>query len=350
MDDLRNKMWAVGGGKGGVGKSVVTLLLGASLARLGQRVVMIDADLGGSNLHTLTGLRYPEYTLADFISRKVETIEQLVADTPVDNLKLICGADDILGVANPKYSQKTRLFAHLRKLKADIILLDLGAGTSFTTIDFFLYAPNKIVVVTPQVTSIQNAYGFIKSSLYRLLSQTLSKNLEVLELVRRAGYSTQGETIDSIAKLYDALRPFGDDYRDMLVNCIDGMKIKLLVNMVRDVKEKNVTNIVKSVAKNYLGLDIDHLGVVHYDNTLNACINKMSGFLIDRTDSVACINFYDIAYKIIKESANRAQHPGSIPDKSGEFPMNISPNPLVQVDHGQMFSPPLSSMTETQNK
>src|SRR5512137_2265033 len=105
MDDVKNKMWAVGGGKGGVGKSMVTLLLGASLARLGRKVIMIDADLGGSNLHTLTGIRYPEYTLGDFIARKVETIEQLVVETPIDKLKLICGADDILGIANPKFTQ-----------------------------------------------------------------------------------------------------------------------------------------------------------------------------------------------------------------------------------------------------
>jgi flagellar biosynthesis protein FlhG len=338
MDDLRGRMWAVGGGKGGVGKSVVTLLLGASLAGLGRKVVMIDADLGGSNLHTLTGMRYPEYTLADFISKKVETIEQLVADTPVDNLKLICGADDILGVANPKFAQKARLFTHLRRLEADIILLDLGAGTSFTTIDFFLYAPNKIVVVTPQVTSIQNAYGFIKSSLYRLLNQTFSKNPEVLNLIRRAGYSVQGETIDSIAKLYEALKPFGHEYQELLANCIDQLNVKLLVNMVRDAKEKNVASIIKSVAKNYLSLEIEHFGVVQYDNMLNASINKMSGFLTDRKDSVASINFYDIAYKIVKESTRQEQRLDTIPDKNGEFPINTSTNPVAPPDQRQVSS------------
>jgi flagellar biosynthesis protein FlhG len=307
MDDLELKMWAIGGGKGGVGKSLVTLLLGASLARLGRKVIMIDADLGGSNLHTLTGMRYPEYTLGDFISRKVDTIEELVVETPVVNLKLICGADDILGIANPKFTQKARLFAHLRKLEADIILLDLGAGSSFTTIDFFLYAPNKIVVVTPQVTSIQNAYGFIKSSLYRSLNQTFSKNWEALDLVKRASYSVQGEIIDSIAKLYDAFKPFGDDYQEMLLTCISKLNIKLLVNMVRDNKEKNVSDIIKSVAKNYLGLDIEHFGLVQYDNMLNASINKMSGFLINGKESVANINFYDIAYKIVRDSTRKKE-------------------------------------------
>ena len=307
MDDLKSKMWAVGGGKGGVGKSVVTLLLGASLARLGRKVIMIDADLGGSNLHTLTGIRYPEYTLADFISRKVETIEQLVVETPVENLKLICGADDILGIANPKSAQKARLFTHLKKLGADIILLDLGAGSSFSTIDFFLYAPNKIVVVTPQITSIQNAYGFIKSSLYRCLNQTFSKNPEVLDLIKRASYSIQGETIDSMAKLYDSLKPLGDEYQEMLVACIGKLNIKLLVNMVRDTKERNVSDIIKSVAKNYLGLDIEHFGIIKYDNVLDASINKMSGFLINGKECIANINFYDVAYKMVKDSTRQRE-------------------------------------------
>lgn len=311
-----------------MGKSIVTLLLGTSLARLGHKVLMVDADLGGSNLHTLVGIRYPEYTLADFISRKVETIERLVADTPVDNLRLICGADDILGVANPKFAQKTRLFTHLARLEADIILLDLGAGTSFTTIDFFLYAPNRVVVVTPQVTSIQNAYGFIKSSLYRRLNQAFSKNPEVLGLVKRAGYSTQGETIDSVARLYDAIKPLGDEYQEVLVNCIDQMNMKLLVNMVRSTKERNVADIITSVAKNYLSIEIERLGVVQYDDLLNGSINKMSEFLVNGKESVANIDFYDIAYKIIRNSTRGKELPADVSGENGESPARVSVSPL----------------------
>lgn len=345
MDDLKSKMWAVGGGKGGVGKSLVTLLLGASLARLGRKVIMIDADLGGSNLHTFTGMRYPEYTLADFISRKVDTIEQLVVETPVENLRLICGADDILGVANPKFAQKTRLFTHLKKLEADVILLDLGAGNSFTTIDFFLYAPNKIVVVTPQITSIQNAYGFIKSSLYRLLNQTFSKNTEAVELIKRASYSVQGEAIDSVARLYEAFKDLGDEYQETLLACISAVNIKLLVNMVRDNKEKNVSDIIRSVAKNYLSLDIEHFGIVQYDNVLNASINKMSGFLVDGKQSVANMNFYDIAYKINKDLSRHAELLAAAADK-GEQPAFSEPpvSHLAQLDSGPGASPSPNSI------
>jgi flagellar biosynthesis protein FlhG len=300
-DEIRNKMWAIGGGKGGVGKSVATVMLGTSLARLGRKVILVDADLGGSNLHTFTGVRYPEYTLADFINKKVDSIEKLVLDTPVENLKIICGADDILGVANPKYAQKTRLFTHLKKLQADIILLDLGAGSSFTTVDFFLYAPNKIVVLTPQVTSIQNAYGFIKASLYRSLNEAFSKNAEAMELIKRGSYSVQGESIDSIAKLYDAFQPLGEESQELLMNCIEKINIKLIVNMLKEPKEKNVGEIVQSVAKNYLSLDLEIIGTVQYDNVLNASINKMSSFLVNGKESVANSNFFNIAYNILKK-------------------------------------------------
>jgi flagellar biosynthesis protein FlhG len=300
VDEIKNKFWAIGGGKGGVGKSIVTLMIGDSLARLGNKVLIVDADLGGSNLHTLVGIRYPKNTLADFISKKVETIDEVIMDTPVENMKIICGADDILGMANPKYTQKTRILNHLKRIDADFILLDLGAGTSFTTIDFFLYAPNKIVVLTPQITSIQNAYGFIKASLFRCLSDMFSKEDRAMELIKRFSSPVNGEGIDSVAKLCEEFKALGEQHRERLLNCIKSLNIKLIVNMVKDTKERNVSNIVRSVANNYLGLTIEDLGVVQFDNILSASINNMAEFLTRRRDSMASVHFYDIANNIIK--------------------------------------------------
>ncbi|MCE5263495.1 MAG: P-loop NTPase [Deltaproteobacteria bacterium] len=302
MDDIRERLWAIGGGKGGCGKSIVTLMLGASLAKLGLKIVLIDADLGGSNLHILCGIRYPAWTLADFISRRVETLEEVVMETPIRNMKLICGADDILGVANPKYSQKTRLFNHIQRLDADMILLDLGAGTSFTAIDFFNYASNKIVVLTPQMTSLQNAYGFIKSSLYRSLKEAFKKEPEILELINRAALSAQGEKIDSMARLLDEVGRFGAEHRENLTACIQKMKIKVVVNMVRERKEGQVSNIIRSVARNYLGLDLEELGIVRYENILNSSINTMAEYLIGGKDTQVRGDFYDMAHRIVKNA------------------------------------------------
>jgi flagellar biosynthesis protein FlhG len=309
-DELKNKLWAIGGGKGGVGKSITTVLIGTMLARQGKKVVLVDADLGGSNLHTLLGIRYPAHTLADFIQRKVEDIEHIMMETPIDNLSLICGADDILGLANPKSTQKTRLFNHLKNLDADLILLDLGAGTSFTTIDFFLYAPNKIIVLSPQITSIQNAYGFIKSSLYRGMTQVFRKEPKCLEFIKN-GQSEESDKIDSIDELKNVLWDIGEEQFNTLNKYLEDFKIDVVVNMVRNSKENNVGTVIQNVADNYLGLSLEYLGNINYDPMLEKSINEMTTYLNKCYDSVSGSCFYDIASKILKRSKEQTE-PGKI--------------------------------------
>ncbi|MGQ9689341.1 MAG: MinD/ParA family ATP-binding protein [Desulfobaccales bacterium] len=161
------KLWSIGGGKGGVGKSIFALILGLTLARLGQQVILVDADLGGANLHTMMGLRYPEVTLEDFLLRKVDRLEDVVLPSPFEGIGLICGADDFLGAANPTYAQKIRLFKQLEELPADFIIIDLGAGTSFNTLDFFNYSPGKIAVFAGYATSLQcTASGYLDTSFF----------------------------------------------------------------------------------------------------------------------------------------------------------------------------------------
>ena len=301
-DELKNKLWAIGGGKGGVGKSITTVLLGTMLARQGKKVVLVDADLGGSNLHTLLGIRYPSYTLADFIQRKVEDIGHVLMETPIENLTIICGADDILGLANPKNTQKTRLFNHLKKLDADLILLDLGAGTSFTTIDFFLYAPNKIIVLSPQITSIQNAYGFIKASLYRRMVRVFNKDPKCLELIRSGQSTEETEKIDSIDELKGVFWDIGEEPFNKLTACLEDFKIDVVVNMVRSEKEANVGTVIKNVSDNYLGLNLEYLGYINYDPMLEKSINEMTTYLANCYNSASGSCFYDIASKILKRS------------------------------------------------
>ena len=120
----RNIM-AVGGGKGGVGKTSLTASIGVALAGLGYRVVLVDADLGGSNLHNYLGVSDPEYTFFDFYTLQKSTLSEIILPTAVDNLFFISGACGTLGLANPKYMQKVRFVKSLKNIEADYILLDL---------------------------------------------------------------------------------------------------------------------------------------------------------------------------------------------------------------------------------
>jgi flagellar biosynthesis protein FlhG len=311
MQDISKNMWAIGGGKGGVGKSITTVMLGSALAKMGKKVIIMDADLGGSNLHTLVGIRYPKYTLADFLKKAVSSLDEVVLETPVPNLKMICGADDILGMANPKSAQKNKIFNHLQSLKADFILIDLGAGSSFTTIDFFLYAPQKMVVLTPQVTSIQNAYGFIKSSLYRKLSIEFKKEPQALDLIELATFPTWDNGIDSVAKLHEALTAVDQTCSDKMIDILNHFNIHLVVNMVRDPKEKNVATIIKSVSKNYLGLDLEIFGSIPFDGPLNTSINNMASFLASEKEGLSRYSFYELALKVLKiHSLGEGNSPG----------------------------------------
>jgi flagellar biosynthesis protein FlhG len=136
------KIVAVGGGKGGVGKSTVSILLAFWFARMGKQTILVDADLGGANLHTFMGIKNPPRTLNDFVTKRYDTLEEICIDTELENLRLIGGASDILSLANIHVSQKAKLIQNLARLNADYVVLDLGAGTP-TTCWIFFWSPIK---------------------------------------------------------------------------------------------------------------------------------------------------------------------------------------------------------------
>jgi flagellar biosynthesis protein FlhG len=297
---LRQQLWAIGGGKGGVGKSLTTVMLGASLTRWGKKVILVDADLGGSNLNLLTGITNPPHTLVDFMQKRVDNIEDITLDTPIDNLKVICGADDILGIANPKDAQKTRLLNNLKKLEADFILLDLGAGSSYTTLDFFLFAPNRIIIMSPQNTAIQNAYGFVKSCLLRKLTREFRDDPECMGLIKRCIDSGEEERIDSIVKLREAFAGLGPEQSADLAASIDEFNLGLVVNMAKEQKDIGMGRSFIKVANEYMTLKPNNLGYITYDKRLDRSINQMGDFLKNSAEIITEMGFYDLSNRIIK--------------------------------------------------
>ena len=93
----------------------------------------------------------------------------MLTDTQAPGLRVISGAADLLSVANIKHLQKVRVMNQVRALDVDVVLIDLGAGTSYNILDFFLLSDVSILAVVPEPTSIENGYRFIKSALYRRL-------------------------------------------------------------------------------------------------------------------------------------------------------------------------------------
>ena len=299
---IKRKLWSIGGGKGGIGKSIFTLGLGISLARLGYKIIVLDADLGGANLHTLMGVRYPSHTLEDFLLRRVHHLEDIIIETGVKGIGLICGADDILGAANPTYAQKIRILSQIEELDADFVLLDLGAGTSFNTLDFFNYSPGKICLLTSQATSLQNGYGFIKSALYRQISREFARDEKIQELLWETDNKGLESEVTSIKDILDLLRTGNAELYTRLQHLLKEYQVLLVVNMVKSERDTMSGLIIREVASKYLGLQPEVLGHVSYDLAVEAAVNLMIPFPLDKDESKPAQDLRTIAQKVLEIS------------------------------------------------
>ncbi len=169
-------IYPIGGGKGGVGKSFIAASLGAIFAEQGQKVVLVDLDLGASNLHTFLGMKNPQCGIDRYLNKSVKTLEDAVAPTAVSNLFIISSQHCSIEVANLFYTQKQKIIHAIQKLPFDYILLDLGPGTNYNTLDFFLTSNDGILIITPELTSIENSFRFIKAVYLRKLKQIIKQN------------------------------------------------------------------------------------------------------------------------------------------------------------------------------
>jgi len=298
-EDKRGKnIWAIGGGKGGVGKSFVAINLGIALCERGKEVILVDADLGGANLHTLLGITYPTITLDDFIRKKVRSIEDVLMETEVPHLKLITGSLDIVTISNPKYTQKQRVIRHIRSLDADYVILDLGAGASYHVLDFFLISERGIFLITPEPTSLENAYRFLRGGVFRKLRK-LSSQYEVKKVIELAMDRGNPQGIRTPFDLLTRVEEQDKEMGKLLKEEIMRFRPQLIVNQVRNRREAELGFSVKSACRKYFGIELSYLGYILFDNNVYFSTQRGHPLLLNHpaSDAARCIR--DITSKLI---------------------------------------------------
>ena len=157
------KIWPIAGGKGGTGKSTLTANVGVGLSLLGYKVILVDGDLGGADLHLFFDQISPSRNLCSFLSKDVKSLKDTLLPTPNENLRIVCGGNELVGMANLSYMTKAKLIRHIRSLDADFVLIDLGAGSAYNTIDLFTLSNDGIIVCTPEPQARLDAYCFIRT-------------------------------------------------------------------------------------------------------------------------------------------------------------------------------------------
>ncbi len=291
------KIWAIGGGKGGVGKSLVTANLSICLSLMGYRVIAIDLDLGGANLHTCLGVPIPEKTLSDYLSKKERYLQDLVTPTPIPNLSIISGAQDDVGIANLKQMHKAKILSKMRELDADYVLLDLGAGTTFNTLDFFISADQGILTALPEPTSIENTYRFIKSVYHRKLKMA-EDLLEVGPLIDQA-MNTKISTNATPADLINRVIEINPHMGKKLQAEVNRLIPKLIINQVRTQADIDIGFSMKIICKKYFGIQLDYAGYLEYDASVWQSVKKRRPLLMEFPNSSLVSNFDRIIHRLL---------------------------------------------------
>ena len=241
---------AVSSGKGGVGKTNLVVNLAIALAQQDKRVVILDADLGMANIDVLLGI-VPKYNLYDVILGTKELSEILV--TGPYNIKVIPGGSGIQELANLDYYQRERLLNNIRSMDnaADFIIIDTGAGIAKNVLGFATAADEVVVVMTPEPTSLTDAYGLIKAmSLYKVHSEAYL-------------------VVNRVANDYEA--------------------------------QQSMDRMVK-VVNRFLQMKIKPLGYIYDDKVVNKSVMKQKPFVLEYPESSAAKSIKQIALNLIKGS------------------------------------------------
>ncbi|MDR0562145.1 MAG: AAA family ATPase [Spirochaetaceae bacterium] len=297
----------VASGKGGVGKSLMVANLGVVFAKSGQRVVVADLDLGASNLHLVLGHQSPKVGIGTFLNDTRLDFSKVIVDTDVPGLRFIPGDTEIPGTANLKVSQRNALCKRLLALKdeADILLIDLGAGTHQSILDFFLLSGQGIVVTSPAVTAVLNAYVFLKNTVFRLMYTVFVKGTKAyayLEQIRKDGSGPQKLYIPKVLPEIKEIDP--ESYEKFMFR-INQLHPRLVTNMIEDPKDVEVAMKIRRSCEEYLDLKIEHLGVAYRDSMQDTALASRLPVTLYKPQSILAQGIYRIAEKILKSPEDK---------------------------------------------
>jgi flagellar biosynthesis protein FlhG len=279
---MKSEIWAIGGGKGGTGKSVITSTLGLCLAKQGKKVTLIDADLGGANLHSFLKIKKPKKSLPDFFEKKYP-LKEIIVKTGTPNLQLIVGDINTFNPNSIKYTQKLKFFRHIISLNSDFILIDLGAGTHLNTIDSFLLADKKIVVTVPEITSIENLYNFIKKVLFRKINRILHDH-KLKDAAHNLWKNRDIDKITNIKTFINYLKNSSDEIKNLIDKELMNFEINIIINQIRNPNDIETGFSIKSLLIKYLGMDVRFSGYIKYFDSFRDYYNGDKKHLSDESD------------------------------------------------------------------
>ncbi len=245
----RTRVITVTSGKGGVGKTNLSVNLALAYAQQGKRVIVLDADLGLANVNIMLNM-IPKYNLYHVI-RKQKTMREIILD-PDYGIQIVAGASGFSKIANLSEEERQSFISELYSLAgADIIIIDTSAGVSSNVLSFVAAADDAIIITTPEPTAITDAYGIIK------IIATEVENLNI--------------------------------------------GLKLVVNRVKSVLEgKKVAERIINISGQFLNLKVEYLGCIYEDPIVPSSVIRQKPFILSDPKSKAAISVHHLVSRIEK--------------------------------------------------
>ncbi|OEU62765.1 MAG: hypothetical protein BA867_09360 [Desulfobacterales bacterium S5133MH16] len=292
-----SQIYPIGGGKGGVGKSFITASLGALLAKWGKKVVLIDLDLGGSNLHTLLGINDQQGGINRFLDKTEKNLENTAVSTVIQNLFFISSSLCSMEIANLLHAHKLKIINAIQKLSFDYILLDLGTGTNFNTLDFFLTSNQGIFICTPEPTAIENSFRFIKAVYLRKLKHIVKRH-SFNSAVKKAIIRPNHEAVTS-PDIIEIVLKHDPDRENFLRNSLSKFKSKFILNQFRKNLDPTIGYKIEDLCNRHFYSNFQFLGNVGYDVRIHDSVLSKKIFVHRYPYTPPAIDMKKIAEKII---------------------------------------------------
>jgi flagellar biosynthesis protein FlhG len=273
---------AIGGGKGGVGKSLVAANVGIFLATLGKRVILVDAAFGAANLHIFAGVPRPSRSLSEALVAGGPRLAELAVPTHVPGVRLIGGVYDPPWVAEPGQPLVRIVTEQLPQLPADWVVVDLGPGLVSPALEIFLAADVQILVAVPDPTSIELMHRFVKAAFLRSLDRRGLGHLA--QAVAREPRQLEGGTPSALEVYLGAVEARAaqlDELRDAIL----GFSPHLVINSARSKSDMEMGRAVASAARRRLGTPIRYLGHLEYDEAVWASTRRRRPLLIEHPET-----------------------------------------------------------------
>jgi flagellar biosynthesis protein FlhG len=312
LPGIGRRVFSVGGGKGGVGKSLVAVNLATYLAQLGRRVVLIDADATGANLHLVVGAERPAISPA--MPEVERSIEHSLMTTDVPGLRLLTASSDPSESGSIKSARKSHLLSQLRDVQTDDVVIDVGPGTGASAVDLFLAADVGILVTIPEPAAIETTYRFMRACYVRDLRRSLRADRSRLRgLDRILGELPHHPYPLELARHLMRVEPTLGELAGVI---LARSRPRLVVNQTRVKSDLELGQWLAQIALRRLGIAVDPLGSIEHDDAVWLANRHHKPLLVDNPSSKAGRGLERVARRVLAVLPHRAREleaPGFIP-------------------------------------